>query len=73
MKQEFCSAKSRCLFLFIHPQQALASLNFAYKTNSVPSTTLLHVKQGNAEPSAAWITFHLGHPKVVFSVPRPNT
>ncbi|XP_016143811.1 ATRX chromatin remodeler, like [Sinocyclocheilus grahami] len=61
-------------------QQALASLNFAYTTKSVPSTTSLHVKQGNAEGSAASvtcnnsnITFRLEHPNVVFSVPRTNT
>ncbi|XP_059407059.1 transcriptional regulator ATRX-like isoform X3 [Carassius carassius] len=61
-------------------RQAMASLNFAYTTNSVPSTTSLHVKPGNAEGSAAWvtynnsnITFRLEHPNVVFSAPRTNT
>ncbi|XP_058631669.1 transcriptional regulator ATRX-like isoform X3 [Onychostoma macrolepis] len=60
-------------------QQPLASQNFAYTTKGVPSTTSLHVKQGNAEPSVAWITynsniaFQLGNPKVVYLVPKQNT
>ncbi|XP_058631668.1 transcriptional regulator ATRX-like isoform X2 [Onychostoma macrolepis] len=59
--------------------QPLASQNFAYTTKGVPSTTSLHVKQGNAEPSVAWITynsniaFQLGNPKVVYLVPKQNT
>ncbi|KTF90639.1 hypothetical protein cypCar_00016358 [Cyprinus carpio] len=59
-------------------QQALASLNLAYTTKSVPSPASSHVKQGNAEGSAAWVTYNNSNttfrpPNVVFSVPRTNT
>uniref|UniRef100_A0A9J7YMM8 ATRX chromatin remodeler, like n=1 Tax=Cyprinus carpio carpio TaxID=630221 RepID=A0A9J7YMM8_CYPCA len=58
--------------------QALASLNLAYTTKSVPSPASSHVKQGNAEGSAAWVTYNNSNttfrpPNVVFSVPRTNT
>lgn len=59
-------------------QQALASLNLAYTTKSVPSPASSHVKQGNAEGSAAWVTYNNSNttfrpPNVVFSGPRTNT